>query len=148
MCGISPQHGPAARVLDIEIVPTCYNFTIRNPPSVLILESLVPPFKTWLESLKVERLTLGVLSSPLWRRQFVIPDLSRRARTVEKQNVCRDASVGREHTIRQPNNRVKVEVREQLLFDSSAHAISVESPIRHNDCRARGQESCLRRLPQ
>ena len=54
-------------------------------------------------------------------------------RPVEKQQVGRNAGVGCEYAVGQPDDGVEVELFEQPFFDAGADAIAKESSVGHND---------------
>ena len=81
------------------------------------------------EFLELDRRGFGVVLPAFWQRLLVIPDFARRAGAVEEQQIRRDAGVGREHAVRQPDDGVQVEFLEQFFFDAGAHAIAKQRAV-------------------
>jgi len=74
--------------------------------------------------LKLNRCGLGVVLTTFRDLMLVIPDVLRRAGSVEKEDVRRDRCVGSEDTVREMHDRMEVELREKLLLDSRSSLTS------------------------
>ena len=98
---------------------------------------LAPPLDAIDEVFKLNRRGLGVIFPAFGQRLLIIPDVLRRPGTVEKQNVRRNARVGRKDSVGQANNRVEVEVLQKFLLDPGANAVAKERSVGHDYRRAR-----------
>ena len=114
-----------ARVLAVEIAAVRHQFGGGHFPRTLVLfaficlAGLAPPRLTVGKFLELDGRGFGVVLSAFGQRLFVIPDFARRPGAVEEQHVRRDAGVGREHAIGQPDDGVQVELLEQFLLDAA-----------------------------
>ena len=125
-----------ARVLDVEVAAVRQDRRSGDLPSPLVLLAVVPPCQAVRELLELDRRGLGVVLAPLGQRLLVVPDVSRRAGAVEEEQVRRDARVGREDAVGQPDDGVQVELLQQLLLDARADAVAEERAVRHDHGRA------------
>ena len=77
---------------------------------------------------------------------LVIPNVFCRAAAIEEQQVRRDAGVGSEDAVGQTNDRVQVEIFQQVFFDPGAHSIAEQRAVGNNDGRA-SRTAHFARLP-
>lgn len=87
---------------------------------MVIFLALAPPGDERRELLELDGRGLGVVLPAFGQWRLVMPELARWPGAVEEQEVRRDAGVGREHPVKQPDDGVEVEVLEQPLLDASA----------------------------
>ena len=113
-----------AWVFAVKVAPGIEQVGSGYSPSSFILLALGPPFFAVGKFFKLEWRCLGVIFPTFGERLLVVPDVTRRSRPVEKQDIGLYAGVWRENAIRQANDRVEVELLQQLLLDACADAIA------------------------
>lgn len=74
--------------------------------------------------------SLGVILAAFRQRLLVVPDVPRRSRAVEEQEVGRDAGIGREHAVGQAHDGMQVDP-----FDLLCH-FAFNAPLRTRRERA------------
>ena len=108
----------------------------RNFPGAVVFFALVPPFEAAGKFLELDRLGFSVILPAFRERLLVVPDFFGRMRSVEEQEVCRNARVWSEDAVGQADDCMEIEVFEQFLFDAGADAIAEECAVRDDDSGA------------
>ena len=100
----------SSRILPIEITTGGKQLKCWDFPCPLVLLAFVPPVDARGEFVELNRCRLRVILSSLRQRVLVVPDLFCWSRSVEEHYVRRNASVGREYAVWQPDDRMEVEL--------------------------------------
>src|ERR1041384_7175911 len=100
----------AARVLDVEIAAVLQNIGGGDLPGSVVLFALLPPGDAVGEFFELYRLSFGVVLPAFGQGLLVVPDVFRRAGTVEEHEIGGNAGVGCEDSVWQTDDRVKIEV--------------------------------------
>ena len=64
---------------------------------------------------------------------LVVPDLFRGFALLEEEEVCLDSGVGGEDTIREPDDRMEIALRQEFLLDPALHTLAKECSVRQHD---------------
>ncbi len=128
--------GCGVGVFAVEVAAVGEQFGGGNFPGAVVLFAVVPPLEAIGEFLELDGLGLGVVLPAFGQRLLVVPDFFGRAGAVEEEEVRRDARVGREDAVGQPDDGVEVEFLEQFFLDAGADAVAEERAVRDDDSGA------------
>ena len=126
MSRLHETRSPASSYLITSLADTrhAWSFSFRR---------FLEPFDAIGELLELDRLRLRVVLAAFGQRLLVVPDRLGRSGPVEEQQVRRDGCVRGEDAVGQPDDRVQVELREQLVLDPGADAIAEQRAVGHDD---------------
>ena len=104
--------------------------------TALLLDFLpiVPPFPDGLKMFRLHGLSLGEVLVALRHIKAIEPDSLRGMRAVEKEQVGRDARIGRKHASRQTDDGMQIEFGQQFLLDVGLGVVRAEQePVWQNN---------------
>src|SRR5438876_63231 len=110
----------ASGVLAVEIASVGDEFGRGDLPGEDVLHALVPPSDAIGELSELEGDGLGVVLPALGERLLIVPDVLRRPRAIEEEDIRWDAGVWRKHPVGQADDSVEVELLEQLFLNPGA----------------------------
>src|ERR1017187_4032193 len=120
------------RVLSVEVATIGEQFRGGPLPRTLTFFPLLPPRQAIGEFLKLYWSGLGVVLPAFRKGLFVIPHIPSWPGSVEEQQICRNARIWRKYPIRQSDDRVRVELFQQLFLNPRAHSVTKEDSVRYD----------------
>ena len=102
-------------------------------PGEFVGRPVGPPGDARGEVLELDRPCLRVTLAAFRERHFVEPDISRRSRAVEEQEVRLDRRIGGEDPAGQSNDRVKIEILGQFVLDPGTNPVAEECAVGHDN---------------
>ena len=82
------------------------------------------------ELFKLHGLGFGVVLPAFRKRLLVVPNVFGGSGAVKEKEIRRNGRIGGEDAVRQPDNRVEVELLQEFLFDPRTDAVAEEYAIR------------------